>query len=133
MILVDTSVLIDYLKDVDNNGTGKFKEILEKRLPFGINNFIYQELLQGCKSEKDYRLLKKYLDGQKFYDFKGGRESYAKAAGIYMKLRKKGITIRSTIDCLIAQMAMENDLYLLHNDVDFTRMTELLSIKIWDI
>jgi len=133
MILVDTSVLIDYLKEIDNNGTEKFKEILEKRLPFGINHFIYQELLQGCKSEKDYRLLKKYLDGQKFYDFKWGRESYAKAARNYMKLRKKGITIRSTIDCLIAQTAIENDLYLLHNDADFTRMTELLSIKIWDI
>jgi predicted nucleic-acid-binding protein len=44
MILVDTSVLIDYLKDVDNKGTGAFKEILEKRLPFGINNFIYHEI-----------------------------------------------------------------------------------------
>jgi predicted nucleic acid-binding protein len=133
MILVDTSVLIDYLKDVDNKSTEKFKEILEKGLPFGINNYIYQELLQGCKTEKDYRLLKKYLDGQKFYDFKGGRESYAKAARIYFKLRKKGITIRSTIDCLIAQMVAENDVYLLHNDADFTRMTEVVSIKIWDI
>ena len=133
MILVDTSVLIDYLKDVDNQGTGKFKENLKKKLPFGINNFIYQELLQGCKSDKDYRLLKKYLDGQKFYDFKEGRESYAKAAGMYMKLRKKGITIRSTIDCLIARVAIENDLYLLHNDADFTRMTDVISIKIWDI
>jgi predicted nucleic acid-binding protein len=133
MILVDTSVLIDYLRDVDNKGTKQFNEILKNGLTFGINNFIYQELLQGCKTEKDYRLLKKYLDGQKFYDFKGGRESYAKAARIYFKLRKKGITIKSTIDCLIAQMAMENDLYLLHNDADFTRMTDVFSIKIWDI
>jgi predicted nucleic acid-binding protein len=133
MILVDTSVLIDYLKDVDNKSTENFKEILNKGLPFGINSYIYQELLQGCKTDNDYRLLKKYLDGQKFYDFKGGRESYAKAARIYMKLRKKGITIKSTIDCLIAQMSMENDLYLLHNDADFTRMTEVISIKIWDI
>jgi predicted nucleic acid-binding protein len=132
MILVDTSVLIWYLKNVDNNGTRLFNDILEKELPFGINNYVYQELLQGCRSEKDFRLLKKYLDGQKFYGFKNGRESYAKAAGIYFKLRKKGITIKSTIDCLIAQMAIENDLFLLHNDADFISIAELFPIKIWD-
>lgn len=48
MILVDTSVLIWYLKNVDNKGTRLFNDILEKELHFGINNYIYQELLQGC-------------------------------------------------------------------------------------
>ena len=132
MILVDTSVLICYLKNVENRETQLFNDILEKELPFGINNYVYQELLQGCRSEKDFKLLKKYLDGQKFYDFNDGRESFAKAAGIYFQLRKKGITIRSTIDCLIAQMAIENDLHLLHRDADFTRMADFFPIKIWD-
>ena len=133
MILVDTSVLICYLKNVDNRETQLFNDILKKELPFGINNYVYQELLQGCRSEKDFKLLKKYLDGQKFYDFIDGRESFAKAAGIYFKLRKKGITISSTIDCLLAQMAIENDLHLLHRDVDFTRIAEFFPIKIWDV
>jgi len=54
MILVDTSVLINYLKRVDNSEkTEQFSEILNKGIPFGINNFIYQELLQGCRTEKD--------------------------------------------------------------------------------
>jgi len=131
MILVDTSVLINYLKKIDNTFTAQFNEILEKELPFGINHYIYQELLQGCRTEKDFKLLKKFLDGQVFYDFKDGRESYAKAARIYFDLRKKGITIRSTIDCLIVQMALENHLFLLHDDVDFTRISEHVPLKVW--
>lgn len=131
MILVDTSVLIDYLKDIDNKGTTQFNEIQKRQLKFGINQYIYQELLQGCKSKKDFNLLKEYLDTQIFYKFKDQLNSYANAALIYIKLRNKGITIRSTIDCLIAQMTIENDLYLLHNDVDFNRIAEVLPLKIW--
>ena len=132
MILVDTSVFINYLKKVDNNEkTEQFNEILSKGIPFGINNFIYQELLQGCRTERDYRQLKIYLDCQKFYDVKKGRESFANAARIYSELRKKGITVRSTIDCLIAQIALEHDLYLLHDDMDFDRIAEYFPLKVW--
>ena len=132
MILVDTSVLICYLKNEDNRETRLFNDILDKELPYGINHYVYQELLQGCRSEKDFKLLKKYLDGQKFYSFIDGRESFANAAGIYFKLRSKGITIRSTIDCSIAQMAIENDLHLLHRDNDFTRIAQSFPLKVWD-
>lgn len=131
MILVDTSVLINYFRYQDNKSTELFHDILEKEIPFGINVYIYQELLQGCKTGKDFKLLKRYLDGQKFYSFKEGKESYAKAAEMYFKLREKGVTVRSTIDCLIAWMAMENNIYLLHNDADFTRIGELFPLKCW--
>ncbi|MCP4221369.1 MAG: PIN domain nuclease [bacterium] len=133
MILVDTSVLIHYLKEVEDEATQQFREIMDKQIPFGINHYIYQELLQGCRSGRDFKLLKKYLDGQTFFDLKNGRKSYAEAAELYFKLRKKGITIRSTIDCLIAQTAIENDLYLLHKDADFTRIADHYPLKIWDV
>lgn len=131
MILVDTSVFINYLRKSDNEKTEQFNEILDKGIPFGINYFIYQELLQGCRTERDYKKLKTYLDVQKFYEVKKGRESYADAARIYSKLRKKGITVRSTIDCLIAQMVMEHELYLLHDDTDFDRIAEFFPLKKW--
>jgi hypothetical protein len=51
---------------------------------------------------------------------------------MYLKLRKKGVTV-STIDCLIAMVAIENDLFLLHNDVDFTRISRYFPLKIWKI
>jgi predicted nucleic acid-binding protein len=133
MILVDTSVLIDYLKGIDNRSTKMFHQILEKGIPFGINHVIYMEVLQGAKTERDYNALKKYLDTQTFYELKRRKESYADAAKMYFKLRQKGVTVKSTMDCLIAQVAIENDLFLLHNDQDFSRISKKFPIKIWEV
>jgi len=129
MVLVDTSVLIDYLQGRENEATQKLQYILDTGIPFGINSFIYQELLQGVRTEEEFRLLKQYLDTQRFYRLRDERESFAQAARIYFECRKRGITIASTIDCLIAQTAIENELFLLHNDSDFEKMTEVVKLK----
>lgn len=135
MVLVDTSVLIDYLKGADNNNAAarKFQFVLDNGIPFGINSFIYQELLQGVKTEKDFQKLKQYLDTQTFYNLKDARESFAQAARLYFSCRKKGITMSSTIDCLIVQTVLEHDLYLLHNDKDFERIRKAVNFKVFDI
>jgi predicted nucleic acid-binding protein len=129
MILVDTSVLIDFFRGTKNETAQKFEWVLQKGIPFGINSLIFQEVLQGAASEKEYSLLDSYLRSQKFYHLKEPVESYAKAARIYMDCRKKGITVRSTIDCLIAETALEHDLSLLHNDGDFTAMAGIIPLK----
>jgi len=133
MILVDTSVLIDYFKGVENTPTNKFHRVLESNIPFGISHLIYMEVLQGSQTEKDFRLLKRYLDTQTYYELKNGRESYAEAARMYLELRKKGVTVKSTMDCLIARVALENELFLLHNDADFDRIAEHFPLKIWTV
>ncbi|MDN5331959.1 MAG: hypothetical protein PWP45_1184 [Tepidanaerobacteraceae bacterium] len=125
MILVDTSVLIAFFKGVENEKVNKFVEVIKNNIPFGINNFIYQEILQGAKTEKEFNLLKEYLETQKFYDLKQGIKSYENAAKLYLKCRKEGVTIRSTIDLLIAQTAIENNLYLLHDDRDFSLLAQI--------
>lgn len=119
MVLVDTSVLIDFFKGARNSSTDKLNQIIELQIPFGITVNIYQELLQGTSTHHDFNSLKKYLDTLDFYYPSNDRESYAGAASIYFKCRKSGITVRSSVDCLIAQIAIENDLKLLHNDKDF--------------
>jgi len=129
MILVDTSVLIHFFKGVNSEGCKKFTGALERRVPFGINSLIFQEVLQGAGSEKEYSTLKKYLETQRFYHLNDPVESFAKAAKIYLDCRKKGITIWSTIDCLIAQTALENDLLLLHEDNDFDLMAKVVPLK----
>lgn len=133
MILVDTSVIIGYLKGEENSAVHKFQYILENNIPFGINSFIYQEVLQGVKTEKDFLQTKKYLGTQRFYSLKDGKESYASAARIYFQCRKKGLTIGSTIDCLVAQTAIENNLYLLHNDSDFDIIAKISDLKIFNL
>ena len=132
MILIDTSVLIDFLKERNTEAVQKFDSILQNKIPYGINAFVYQELLQGAATEKDFIRLKTYLDSQIFYKLQDGRASYASAAKLYFQCRKAGIVIRSTIDCLIAQTAIENNLDLLHSDKDFDRMaTVIKKLKIY--
>ena len=62
MVLVDTSILIDFLRDRSGAQASKFNTILELNIPFGITSHIYQELLQGSATQKDFDTLKKYLD-----------------------------------------------------------------------
>lgn len=131
MILVDTSVLIDFFKGNSTVQTKKFKDILEKKIPFGITPQILQKILQGSINEKEFNTLKSYLITQKFYFEKHPVESYINAAKIYSECRKKGITIQSTIDCLIAQIALDNSLLLLHSDNDFDQIAKIVPLKIY--
>lgn len=133
MVLVDTSVMIDFLRGNGNDAVYRFQYVLDNHIPFGINSLIYQEVLQGVQSENDFIKVKKYLDTQRFYELKDIRESFASAARIYFLCRKRGITITSTIDCLIAQTAIENNLYLLHNDSDFERISKVVQLKIFSL
>ena len=130
MILVDTSVLIDLFKGASNTPANRMREILRHHVPFGITSVIYQELLQGAKSEEEYTLLNDYLSSQRFFHPRNSVESYADAARIYFSCRTKGVTIRSTIDCLIAQIALEQDLLLLHNDRDFDAMAPIIGLRL---
>ncbi|SPD73182.1 PilT protein domain protein [uncultured Desulfobacterium sp.] len=131
MILVDTSALIEFFTDSGTEASIKLEEILMRRIPFGITPFIMQEILQGAASEKDFELLRKYLSTQRFYHLKDPLNSFIDAAKTYMKCRRKGITIRSTIDCLVAQTAIEHDLMLLHNDNDFRRMSKVIPLRFY--
>ena len=132
MILVDTSVLINYFKGANNEKVNRFDIILAKKIPFGINQLIYLELLQGAANEKEYTKLDEYLSTQNYYELTGGFNSYRKCAQMYMKCRRNGITIRSTVDLLIAQTAIDNNLYLLHDDKDFTMIAKVnTSLQEW--
>jgi predicted nucleic acid-binding protein len=131
MILIDTSVLIDFFKGSKNEAASRFKLVLEQGLNFGITSHIFQEVLQGAKSEKEYNLLRRYLETQRFLQPKDPVDSFAEAARIFFQCRKRGLTIRSTIDCLIAQIALEHDLLLLHSDQDFDLMAKIIPLKFY--
>jgi len=131
MILVDTSVLIDLFKGIINEPANRMRDVLAHQIPFGITSVIYQEVLQGAKSEKEYALLRDYLSSQRFLHPRDPVKSYSDAAHIYFSCRKKGVTIRSTIDCLIAQTALEKNLILLHNDRDFDAMAPIIGLRLY--
>lgn len=132
MVLVDTSVLIDVLRDIQNTSTEKFAALEENKIPFGITSLIYQEVLQGASSEKAFLSLKEYLSSQTFYEPKDSVLEAEHSAKIFFKCRKAGITIRSTIDCSIVQTCLTHNLYLLHNDSDFTNIKKVIKeLKIY--
>ena len=128
MYLVDTSVLIDFLKGVDTVKSRKFEEILQVQIPFSISVFTYQEVLQGARNTKEYDKLNKYLSTQKIIHPE--KDSYEKAAKLFFTCRKSGITIRSTIDTLIATTAIKNNLILLHSDKDFDNMAGVVGLRV---
>lgn len=127
MILVDTSVLIGYLKGNTDEVIRKLDDIIQNDIPFGINSLIYQEVLQGAKNSYEFYKLNEYLGELRFFELKDLRSSYEQAALMYVQCRMQGITIRSTIDLLIAQTAIENNLFLLHNDRDFNNISSVIN------
>ncbi|QBQ55952.1 PIN domain nuclease [Nitrosococcus wardiae] len=126
MILVDTSVWIDFLRDRDTPGTRALNGILDRDYPFGITGIIYQEILQGADSPESLHVLIDYFATQRFYHPLDNVDTYRRAAEIYGRRRRNGVTIRSAVDCLIAQIAVEHNLFLLHSDRDFQLMKDCI-------
>ena len=126
MVLVDTSVWIEFINGNSKGPVEYLKYILSEDQPVGITGLIYQEILQGADSLKRYRQFRDYFGSQIFFHPNDPIESYAAAARLYFDCRRKGVTIRSTNDCLIAQIAIEHDLGLLHNDRDFEQMKAVI-------
>jgi predicted nucleic acid-binding protein len=124
LILVDTSVWIDFLKAVESKYRFALHRLIEEGEDIGIANIILTEILQGIKSDKDFKQVKNYLFGFPVYFLKD-TSSYVEAAQIYRVCRKRGLTIRRPLDCIIARIAIENDLVLFHNDRDFDTIAKV--------
>ena len=90
----------------------------------GLTGVIYQEVLQGVYTKGEFERVSEYLGSQTFYHPLDPVESYAEAARMFFDCRRAGITIRSSIDCLIARVAIEHGLMLLHDDRDFEKVAE---------
>jgi predicted nucleic acid-binding protein len=123
---VDTSVWIDYLSGTETEAAGRFAEMLDLGHMVGLTSTVYQEVVQGVSSLREFEQTSEYLGSQTFYHPRDPVESYLEAARMYFDCRRAGITIRSSADCLIARVAIEHDLVLLHDDRDFERIAEVI-------
>jgi hypothetical protein len=126
MIVADTSVWIDYVRGIDAPHTNILDyELLYNRVITG--DIIIAEFLQGFREEKDFLEAKKIMESLEYRDFLG-KEIAIQAAQNFRILRKKGITIRKTIDVIIATFCIVNGFELIHNDRDFDPMEEHLGL-----
>lgn len=126
MILVDTSVWIDVFRDSSGSRGTHLLKLLEGE-EVALTRFQQLELLQGCRNQKEWDLLQSYLDDQDYLELRPS--SWGEAARIYFDLRRVGRTVRSPIDCCIAQVALEYDLMLFHRDRDFSVVAEVRPLR----
>ncbi len=129
MILVDTSVWIDFLNGAHSKERHALHRLIEEEEDISITEMILTEILQGIKEDKDFKRVKDYLLELPIHRPKG-TETYLKAAGIYRDCRKRGKTVRKTVDCIIAAICMENNLTLLHKDSDFELIRACTRLKV---
>ena len=128
MIVADTSAWIDYFNGVLAPHTDRLDSDLETHIII-IGDLIIAELLQGFKTDKEYTTAKKIIENLEYRDFVG-KEIAIKTANNYRYLRKNGITVRKTIDVIIATFCTENEYQLIHNDKDFDPLEEHLGLKV---
>ena len=127
MILADTSIWIDYFNGIDNQET----DLLDSALNDGtiaMGDLIFLEILQGFRDDKEFNRAKKTLATLDQYELFGAH-MVDKCAYNYRFLRKKGITIRKTIDLIIATFCLENKIRLLFSDKDYIPFVEFLKLK----
>lgn len=127
MILVDSSVWIDHLRDVSTPQSDRLVGILMHQ-PVLVGDLILAEVLQGCVSDRDFRATLQEMTVMQTVTI-GGREIAVEAAKNYRFLRARGITVRKTIDTLIATWCIEHDHQLLASDRDFDPFFEHLGLQ----
>ena len=130
MILLDSTVLIDYFNGKTNWQVEILESILGKELVV-IGDYVLTEVLQGFRSDKEFQKAKTILLSFPCFDI-GGKEIAIQSAKNFRYLRKKGKTVRKTIDVIIATFCIENNFTLLHNDRDFYPFVKYLKLKVYE-
>ena len=130
MILVDSSTWIDYFRGVSSAQTSKLDRLLDSE-PLAIGDLILAEVLQGFTHNSDFNKAKGLLTSLDVVDI-GGMDIAIQAARNFRTLRGFGITVRKTIDTLIATRCIESGYVLLHNDRDFEPFVKHLRLRVVD-
>ena len=126
MIVVDSSVWIDYFTGTDNMQTNTLDNILGFKL-VAIGDLILTEVLQGFRHDKDYEAARTLFENVTIFEMLG-TEMALKSADNFRSLRKKGITIRKTADVIIASFCIDRKLSLLFSDKDFNPFVKHLGL-----
>lgn len=128
MIVVDSSVWIDYFNGVESKATEKLDALLGVE-PLAVGDLILTEVLQGFRNEAHYRTAKDLMLSLTVFELLG-RKLAIKSADNYRALRARGITVRRTVDVIIATYCIEHELPLLFDDKDFLPFVRELGLRV---
>jgi predicted nucleic acid-binding protein len=130
VIVVDTSVWIDVLAGRRTRQARRCVALIEGGEPVALTDVIITEVLQGFRSEDEAQLVERHL--RAFPVLRLERlEDFALAASLYRAARREGVTIRKTLDCLIAAPCVRTGAPVLHADADFDRLASCTSLRVF--
>jgi predicted nucleic acid-binding protein len=132
MILVDTSIWIDFLRGENTAERHMLHELIEDEEDISITGVILAEILQGIKEEKMFNTTRNFLLEFPIYEPQSIL-TYTDATRIYRECRKKGKVLRSTVDCIIAAICLENDFNIFHKDRDYDIIREYAGLKVLNV
>jgi len=126
MVLVDSSVWVDFFNGIASDEVEQLDALLGVE-PVAIGDFILTEVLQGFRSDSDYYSASELLSSLTQYDLLG-RDLAIKAAQNYRRLRARGVTVRKTVDTIIATFCIDRGIPLLYSDRDFDPFVKHLAL-----
>jgi hypothetical protein len=127
MVIVDTSVWVGFFAGRSNPRVRILESLLARGEDIGLCGVILAEVLQGIRDDREYRKTRTYFDDLLFLPMT--RDTFVQAAEIYRSLRRRGVTVRKPVDCMIASVAIENNAPLLHNDHDFDPIAKYCGLR----
>ncbi|MFT3853970.1 MAG: PIN domain nuclease [Ilumatobacteraceae bacterium] len=129
MIVVDTTVWVDFLNGRDTRQVGRLVDLIETDAGVALTDLVLAEVLQGIRDESQVQLVDDRLGAFDVLRL-DGLDDFRRAAALYRQARRRGLTIRRTADCLIASVCVREQLPLLHNDADFERLASCTPLMI---
>ncbi|BBZ10531.1 type II toxin-antitoxin system VapC family toxin [Mycobacterium branderi] len=130
MIVVDTSVWIDVLNDRPTPQAQRCVQLIESGEPVALTDVILTEILQGLRTDREATLVERHLRAFPILRLED-LDDFLLAAKLYRAARCAGVTIRKTLDCLIAAPCVRTGAPLLHADQDFDHLASCTSLRIW--
>jgi predicted nucleic acid-binding protein len=128
MVIVDTTVWVDFFSGKPSAEVQMLERFVVEGNEICFCGIILTEVLQGIREDTDSTKTLSRFDSFLFLDL--DRHTFIKAAQIYRALRRRGITIRKSVDCMIAAAAIEHQVPLLHNDRDFDPIEKFCGLKV---
>ena len=131
MVLVDTSIWVDYLRGKETIETLYLSDLITESADICISGIILTEILQGIPDEKEFKRVNASLESLIFLPVL--KSDHVTAAEIYRHARSRGQVIRNTIDCLIAVCAITHNVPLLHNDKDYLAIAKVSKLRLMEL
>ena len=131
MAIFDTSVWIDFSKGIKSSGTILLKKYLNENITaLYLTPTVIQEFLMGLRTENDFMTYKRYFETLNIFELDWKTVSIS-SAKLFFDLKKKVVTIKKSTDCLIAQIAIDNNTLLVHNDSDFDFIAQNSELRVY--